>query len=216
MIRKYFIGILLICLPLMGIAKSQSDFITKTIHYLLTPSPALNRVTLGNRHGPVTLIEFTDYNCGYCRRLNQVLNKLIVKNNDLRLVVIDYPIIANTSFMAATAAYAAAQMDKFAVYHQALMQAPKGFDRQKLMNIAKAQHLDPKKFTALLNNPDITKQVKRNVMLGQLFGLQGAPAIIMEKTESSNIKRPLAPLVANGYVSYDRLQKGLEMMRKRA
>jgi protein-disulfide isomerase len=75
---------------------------------------------LGNPEGTVTLVEFTDYSCGYCRQSAADVERLVAENPDLRVVIREYPILRPESTDAARMALAAAQQGKYAAFHEAM------------------------------------------------------------------------------------------------
>lgn len=75
---------------------------------------------LGNPEGTVTLVEFTDYSCGYCRQSAADVERLVAENPDLRVVIREYPILRPESADAARMALAAAQQGKYAAFHEAM------------------------------------------------------------------------------------------------
>ena len=76
---------------------------------------------MGNPNGTITLYEFSDYNCGYCKRLFEPIQQLLRDNSDVQLVIKEFPILSQSSLVAAKAAIAAEMQDKFGAYHIAMM-----------------------------------------------------------------------------------------------
>ena len=76
---------------------------------------------MGNPKGKITLYEFSDYNCGYCKRVFEPIQKLLRDNPDVRLVIKEFPILSQSSLVAAKAAIAAEMHGKFGAYHIAMM-----------------------------------------------------------------------------------------------
>jgi protein-disulfide isomerase len=86
---------------------------------LETPWPG---AVMGNPQGTVTLVEFSDYACGYCRQSLEDVNQLIAANPDLKVVIREYPILSPGSMDAARMALAAAQQGKYAAFHDAMFE----------------------------------------------------------------------------------------------
>ena len=76
---------------------------------------------MGNPNGKITLYEFSDYNCGYCKRVFEPIQQLLRDNSDVRLVIKEFPILSQSSLVAAKAAIAAEMQGKFSAYHIAMM-----------------------------------------------------------------------------------------------
>tara|TARA_B100001939_G_scaffold284896_1_gene254618 strand:+ start:1205 stop:1729 length:525 start_codon:yes stop_codon:yes gene_type:complete len=76
---------------------------------------------MGNANGTITLYEFSDYNCGYCKRVFEPIQQLVRDNPDVRLVIKEFPILSQSSLVAAKAAIAAEMQGKFGDYHIAMM-----------------------------------------------------------------------------------------------
>ena len=72
---------------------------------------------MGNPTGKITLYEFSDYNCGYCKRVFEPIQQLLRDNLDVRLVIKEFPILSQSSLVAAKAAIAAEKQGKFGAYH---------------------------------------------------------------------------------------------------
>ena len=86
---------------------------------LLFSSP--NGMVLGNPEGTISIVEFFDYQCGYCKKMLRVLIKATNNNPDLRVILKEYPILGPVSFTAAQASLASLKQDKYKDFHQSLM-----------------------------------------------------------------------------------------------
>lgn len=189
--RKRYLVIygIISCLPL-GISHSimaappstALQELTHAIHHLIKPSAELAPITLGNPKGRVTAVLFTDFNCGYCRKLEPNLEKALADSPQLRLVIIDYPILAPSSLLAAKAAIAASRQNKFAQFHQALMNTPRPLDQAKILRVAKQQGLNTTQLIADINLSTTDQQIRHNLRLGQLFMARGTPLLFFAPT----------------------------------
>lgn len=141
---------------------------------------------LGNPKGDVTLVEFFDYNCGYCRRFHPVLEKVLEKDPDLRVVLKAFPILGKESVVVAQLAMASVEQGKFPAYHKALMESKEKLDEAKALEIAKTVGLDVGKLKAAANG-SATKALQKNATLGDALQIQAVPAIIIgdKKLEDS-------------------------------
>lgn len=135
---------------------------------------------LGNPNGDVTLVEFFDYQCTYCKKVHPVVQKLLRTDGNIRYVAKEHPILGPVSTLAAQAALAARNQDGYAVFSDALMSARK-LDENKIFDIARKVGLNP---IRLLDDIDaqeeaINAQIEATLKLGQNLGLQGTPAFVV-------------------------------------
>ena len=132
---------------------------------------------LGNPQGKVTLVEFSDYACGYCRASVAEVNALIAANPELKVVVRELPILSPESADAARMALAAARQGKFAAFHAAMF--AKG--RPNAATIAAAAQkagLDIAKANAFAASPAADAELRANVRIAQELGFNGTPSWI--------------------------------------
>ena len=132
----------------------------------------------GNPQGDVTLVEFFDYRCGYCRNMAQALRGLIGHDPKLRYVFKDMPILSPESATAAKAALAAARQGKYAEMHFALMQA-KELDPASVLDLARQTGLDPQRLASDMEDPAITAKLEENLRLAQTLGIDGTPSFVV-------------------------------------
>lgn len=142
---------------------------------LETPFPG---AVLGNPGGKVTLVEFTDYACTYCRQSVKALDALIAKNPDLRVVVRELPIIAPESAPAARMALAAAAQGKYPAYHKAMFEGPRPSDAS-IAAAAGAAGLDLAAARAFGARNDVEEELKRNLEMARQLGINGTPAWVL-------------------------------------
>lgn len=133
---------------------------------------------LGNPNGEITLVEFTDYACGYCRTSLAHVNALIAANPDLRVVIREYPILSAASADAARMALAAAEQGKFEAFHNAMF-ASDGLSADDIDNAARIAGLDLARAQLSIEGGLYETQLQNNVFLGQNMGLSGTPAWVI-------------------------------------
>lgn len=138
---------------------------------------------VGNAKGDVTLLEFFDYQCPHCKDMKPVIDKLIAKDANLRVVYKELPIFGESSRDAAAAALAANKQgaDKYMKLHEALLAAENPLSRDKVMQIAKSVGLDVNKLAADMQSSDVQKQLDDNLQLAQALNLIGTPTFIISK-----------------------------------
>lgn len=130
---------------------------------------------LGNKDAKVTFVEFFDYNCGYCKQAFKDLNDLVEKNKDIKIVLVDTPILGPTSMDAAKWAIAAGKLGKYVEFHKAAMkfQGPK--TEEALTAIAKEAGLDAAAVKERAAKDDVNVQIGKNMELFSSLGLSGTP-----------------------------------------
>lgn len=133
---------------------------------------------LGNPAGTVTLVEFTDFACGYCRQSVADVTALIAANPDLKVVVRELPIIAPTSADAARWALAAAEQGKYPAFHQALFAAG-GTDSASITAAAAAAGLDLARARRVSADPQVTAELQANLDLARDLGINGTPSWVV-------------------------------------
>lgn len=136
----------------------------------------------GNPKGKVTMVEFFDYNCGYCKRAFPDVMKMIDTDKDLKLVMKEFPILGPGSVYAARAALASRQQGKYWEYHMALMAHEGRIDEAVADQIAQATGLDVKKLKADMEADEVNQVINRNMQLADSLKIQGTPAFIIDET----------------------------------
>lgn len=133
---------------------------------------------LGNPQGKVTLVEFTDYACGFCRKSVPDVEALIAANPDLRIVVRELPIIAPTSADAARWALAAAEQGKFPAFHKAMFAAGRT-DMASIEAAAATAGLDLDRARRFAADPRTEAELRRNVEMARQLGIDGTPTWVV-------------------------------------
>ena len=133
----------------------------------------------GNPNGSVTLVEFFDYRCGYCKRAMKDLQKLIADNPDLRVVFKDYPVLGPDSLVASRAAIAAAQQGKYAQFHFGLMGRDGPVTEEAIFAVADEIGLDVNKLKKDMESEAVDKVLEENYALADALNIQGTPNFII-------------------------------------
>lgn len=164
-----------------------------------------NSFAAGNPTGDVTIVEFFDYQCGYCRRVHPTLTTLLQQDTGVRLVLKELPILGPGSETAARAAIASlsTQPDKYYAFHAALMQNQAALDEAGVLAIAGGVGLDVDKLRSEMATPRVTGVITANRTLAQTLGVDGTPAFV--------IGNRLVP----GALSLERLQEMVQQQRKK-
>jgi protein-disulfide isomerase len=133
----------------------------------------------GNPQGDVTVVEFFDYRCGYCKRVAAAVKKLLEDDPNVRLVYKELPILGPDSALAARAALAAKGQGKYLALHEALMAADGPFTLPVILQLAQQSGLDTTQLQADMERPEIQANLERNHTLAQGLGIQGTPAFVI-------------------------------------
>jgi protein-disulfide isomerase len=127
---------------------------------------------------PVTLVEFTDYQCPYCHRAQAVVDQVLARySGKLRFVHLDFPLDGHPGAVpAARAARCAAEQGKFWEYHRSLMTAPGSFDTADLAGRAAALRLNEASFGACVSSDRHDTAIQASLRQGEALGVSGTPA----------------------------------------
>jgi protein-disulfide isomerase len=133
----------------------------------------------GNPNGDVSVVEFFDYNCPYCRRALPDVLKLINQDGNVRLVLKELPILSDDSVAAAKLALAANKQGKYFEMHQKLFSESGRANKDKALRIAKELGLDIAQLQRDAENPDIKKALNENKELAVKLDLEGTPMFLI-------------------------------------
>ncbi len=133
----------------------------------------------GNPDGDVTIVEFFDYRCGYCKQSFPELMKTVEEDGNIRLVLKEFPILGPDSFLASQAAIASLEQDKYLEFHTALMGSRGGVTIERIRSIAADVGLDVEKLEADMKKDAVREVVEKNYVLAKQLGISGTPAFII-------------------------------------
>ena len=136
----------------------------------------------GNPKGDVTLVEFFDYRCPYCKQVEPSLEKLLQEDKQLRFVYKEFPVLGPDSELAAHVALAAKLQGKYEAFHRVMMATPGHPDEAAIYKVAASVGLDIDRLKQDIKSPDIEKQLKTNLELGNTLDIDGTPAFIVGTT----------------------------------
>lgn len=158
----------------------------------------------GNPQGSFTVVEFLDYQCGYCRRAQPDVRELIASDGDIRLIVKEMPILGPGSELAARAAIAAAIAEgpeTYAALHERLMTVP-GQITDESLDVALAETgLDPAAIRAGMNDPEVDRRLAETRALAEKLAISGTPTFVFEDR------------MVRGYVPLDGMRGMVEEIR---
>lgn len=133
----------------------------------------------GNPAGDVTVVEFFDYRCGYCKKAASALTQLQQSDARVRVVYKDFPILGETSELATKAALAANLQGKHRAFHEGLLAAKDDLTKEHLFRIAEEAGLDVNRLDQDITRPDWQPIIDRNRALAKTLGITGTPAFIV-------------------------------------
>jgi protein-disulfide isomerase len=133
----------------------------------------------GNPMGDVTIVEFFDYHCPYCKAVAAPLQKLTEEDKGVRLVMKEFPILGQDSLLASQAALASVPQGKYWEFHQALMEHRGQFDMEVIKSIAAKVGLDPAKLEADMQSDTIKPIISANHDLAQTLDIGATPTFII-------------------------------------
>jgi protein-disulfide isomerase len=133
----------------------------------------------GNPEGDVTLVEFFDYNCPYCRQMAPLMVQAEGEDPQLRIVYKEFPILGPGSVVAAKAALAANKQGKYVAFHRALYQIRGPVEESKVLDAAATMGLDVDRLKADMQDPAIAGVVDRNLKLAQALRISGTPGFVI-------------------------------------
>ncbi len=179
-------------------AKSLSD-----VQGPLYSSP--NEAIVGNPNGKITLVEFFDYNCGYCKKMLPDIARLIKRNPDLRVILRDFPVLSDASVDAATIAAGVRDQfkgEKFWEYHQRLLGMHGLVGKEQAVDLAQEMGADMPRLARDAQAPQAKSGLEESFKFGRLLQIQGTPSYIV------------GDAIVDGAVGFDDLQGKVNNVRK--
>lgn len=135
----------------------------------------------GNPEGDVTVVEFIDYRCGYCRRAHPELNQLVESDGNIRLVIKELPILGEASMTSSRFAVAVKQLagaDAYKAAHDALITLNSDPATPVLRRLAEGLGLDGEQVIAHMTSEDVTAEIARTRALAQALQINGTPSFV--------------------------------------
>ncbi len=136
----------------------------------------------GNPRGDVTLVEFFDARCGYCKQLHPTMEALIRRDPNLRVVMKDLPILGPNSVLASRALLAAQRQGGYSRLYDALMALRGEPTEPVLRQQAERAGLDWARLRRDMDDPAVAARIQANMALAQTLGIEGTPALVIGRT----------------------------------
>jgi protein-disulfide isomerase len=135
----------------------------------------------GNPQGDITVVEFSDYQCPYCKRSFPAVKSVVAADGKVKLVYKDLPILGEASRIAALAALASRNQHKHEAFHNALMEFNGKLDRDRILEIAGSVGIDVTQLQKDMEDPKLKQIIDRNMALASALGVRGTPAFVIGK-----------------------------------
>lgn len=156
----------------------------------------------GNPDGDVTIIEFFDYRCAFCKRTMPEIEAVLAADPNVRLVLKEFPILGPDSVFASRAAIASMKQDKYKAFHDALFVHRGSLTQSAVLRIAEANGIDLAQLKTDIEDPAIREQIGENIGLAEILAIDGTPTFI------------IGDAVLRGAVERDRLFAEIAAARK--
>lgn len=134
--------------------------------------------SIGNPEGDVTVVEFFDYRCPYCKRVSDAITSLVQGDPKVRVVFKEFPILGPDSLTAARVALAAQRQGKYHEVHEALMAHKGSFEKAALLEVAANAGADEARLSADMEDPAILGLIQANDALAADLGITGTPGFL--------------------------------------
>jgi protein-disulfide isomerase len=138
--------------------------------------------TAGNQHGDLTIVDFFDYNCPFCKDSAVHLERLVKTDGSIKLVYRDWPVLTATSIIGAKLALGAKYQGKYLAAHHALMNIPGyGISQPQMIEAVRKSGVDMNRLDADIkaNAAAITGLLEKNLAIADAIGLQGTPGFLV-------------------------------------
>ncbi|MEM6695926.1 MAG: DsbA family protein [Pseudomonadota bacterium] len=149
----------------------------------------------GNPDGDITIVEFLDYRCGFCKRAHPEVAELVRTDGNIRYVIKELPILGEESVLASRFAIAVKEVEGDAAYydiHNALMEMRGAVTEQALSDMSEAMGFNTPDVFSMMNTDAVREVIEKNRELAGMLGIQGTPSFIFE----SQMRRGYLPLDA--------------------
>ena len=158
----------------LNLERSKNNFEIALTELRKIPNPKLS-----NTNSDITIYEFFDYNCGYCKSVMQNIFNIYKKDKKVEIVFVEWPILSNSSLSAAIASLAARNQNKYFEFHTKLMKHTGKIDDKLLLSFAEELKIDTKKLKSDYSNEKLMLIINKNREIANRLNLRGTPAFII-------------------------------------
>ncbi|MEC9414334.1 MAG: DsbA family protein [Pseudomonadota bacterium] len=160
------------------ILENNNKQVTKKLVNQLRPYLENTEFYIGNPKGTKIVIEFFDYNCGYCKRVFSDLMDLVSEDSNLKIVLVELPVLGDSSIIASKAALASHSQGKYFQMHQKLIGHQGKIDINAIKSYASELELDIDLLIDDINKAD-TKYIEENYIIADKLGINGTPTFLI-------------------------------------
>ena len=159
-------------------AKAASDAVQRNKDALFASA---DDVTLGNPKGDVTIVEFFDYNCGFCKQALPDMNALLEKDKNIRFVLKEFPILGPDSLAAhrVADAFRKIKRDKYNEFHQALLGAHERATEKRAIEVAASLGVNEDEIRAMMKKSPADDSIRESYRIAQELGVSGTPSYVI-------------------------------------
>lgn len=182
---------------------AEAAMVRETIAELMAEAKDTKSPVWGNPKGDVTIVEFFDYNCPYCKKVFPGVKKLIADDGNIKVVMKELPVLGPNSEYAAKAALAAQKQGKYDLFHARMMNTNSRLSKEGVQEAAKAVGLDLDQLQKDMASPEVQQELERANVWAQRLGVNGTPAFV--------IGEELIP----GAIDGNRMKQFVELARKK-
>ncbi len=162
-----------------------------------------HQVVLGNPHGKIEMVEFFDYNCGFCKHALPDMVKLLDTNHDIKFVLKEFPVLGEGSVEAARVAVAARMQDpkKYMQFHQKLLGGRGAADKARALAVAKELGFDTARIERDMTSEEVNTTIAEDMKLADALGVNGTPSYVVGDE------------LVVGAVGFDELKKKIDALQ---
>ncbi len=158
----------------------------------------------GNPQGDVLVVEFADYNCGWCKRAHNGVLNAVAKDGNVRFLYKEFPVLGEMSRFASQAALASDDQDAYGDFNNRLMNQPGRLSESAVLSLAEEMGLDVERLTADMDSPQIEAVLENNKRIARALGIEGTPAFL------------IGDRLYRGYLDEDELEQAIAQARAEA
>ena len=160
----------------------------------------------GNENSQLKVVEFIDYNCGYCKKNHEIIMNILEENNDIKYIIKELPILGESSLLASKFAIIIYLIDGPKIYEKffdSLMRYNNQLNLEILTKISKKVGSSVENFDSYFNSDEVNNIILRNLSLADKLSIEGTPTFIIENN------------VIRGFISFDQFQEIIDNLRKK-
>jgi len=168
----------------------------------------------GNAKAKIIIVEFFDYNCGYCKNMGPILKNLLKKNKQIKVIYRHFPVLYPSSKYAAKAMLAAKKYGKDETLHQAFLQEEERLNTEKIENIIKQAGIDVEQFKKDMADPAVDELLGKNLTLAKEIGFIHVPTFFVARLNNENkaMKDKLFHLESADQKTFEDIIKALQAL----